>query len=141
MGIGLVIALMAFGCGGPGFSMLKKGSRTLLTGDIDAVERTEVVYDDDKKLSVTLVGISTGEGITLVGLQPGLAKGKKVKIDAIFFQNIQGTDIFKVISIIPLKPATIPVQDEPLPSPPASPPKPTVPDALSATSTSEIAIP
>lgn len=123
---GVIIGLftVAFGCGGPSFSLFKKGTQTTLKGEIDTIERTEVTYDE-KPLSVTMIGLASGEGVTLVGLQPGLGKGKIVKIEAVFFENIQGTDVFKVRKITPMKTAPAP-QDkmdkkEMIPASPAPP--------------------
>lgn len=95
------LALLLFvsqGCGGPGFTHLKKGAPVSMSGEIDNLIRTELPYDKEM-LSVTSVGFTTGQGISLIGLQPGLSKGKKVKIQAEFFENIRGTDVFKASQI------------------------------------------
>jgi hypothetical protein len=41
---------------------------------------------------MTSIGFISGQGISLIGLQSGLNKGKRIKIQGEFFQNIRGTD-------------------------------------------------
>lgn len=94
----VLLLLLSEGCGGPGFTHLKKGAPVSMSGEIDNLIRTELPYDKEM-LSVTSVGFTTGQGISLIGLQPGLSKGKKVRIQAEFFENIRGTDVFKATQI------------------------------------------
>jgi hypothetical protein len=94
----LVVLVIALGCSGPGFSHLKKGAPISMSGEIDNIIRTELPYDKEM-LSVTSIGFISGQGISLIGLQPGLNKGKHIKIQGEFFQNIRGTDVFKVTQI------------------------------------------
>ncbi|MBI3608506.1 MAG: hypothetical protein HY207_11120 [Nitrospirae bacterium] len=94
----LVVLLLPLGCGGPGFTHLKKGALMSMSGEIDNIIRTELPYDKEM-LSVTSVGFTSGQGISLIGVQPGLNKGKRIKIQGEFFQNIRGTDVFKVTQI------------------------------------------
>jgi hypothetical protein len=70
-----------------------------MSGEIDNIIRTELPYQDKEMLSITSIGFANGQGISLVGLQPGLNKGKKVRIQAEFFENIRGTDVFKAVKI------------------------------------------
>lgn len=93
------LLLTLIGCGGPGFTHLKKGSLVSMTGEIDNIIRTELPYEDQEILSITSVGFSSGQGISLIGLQPGLSKGKKVRVQGEFFGNIRGTDVFKAVQI------------------------------------------
>jgi hypothetical protein len=95
----LVVLVIALGCGGPGFTHLKKGAPISMSGEIDNIIRTELPYDKEM-LSVTSIGFISGQGISLIGLQPGLNKGKHIKIQGEFFQNIRGTDVFKVTQIV-----------------------------------------
>ena len=95
----LVVLVIALGCGGPGFTHLKKGAPISMSGEIDNIIRTELPYDKEM-LSVTSIGFISGQGISLIGLQPGLNKGKRIKIQGEFFQNIRGTDVFKVTQIV-----------------------------------------
>ena len=95
----LLFLLIPLGCGGPSFSNLKKGSLASMSGEIDNIIRTELPYQDKEMLSITSIGFANGQGISLIGLQPGLNKGKKVHIQAEFFENIRGTDVFKAIKI------------------------------------------
>ena len=95
----LVVLVIALGCSGPGFSHLKKGAPISMSGEIDNIIRTELPYDKEL-LSVTSVGFTSGQGISLIGVQPGLNKGKRIKLQGEFFQNIRGTDVFKVTQIV-----------------------------------------
>ncbi|MBI3358743.1 MAG: hypothetical protein HY201_01395 [Nitrospirae bacterium] len=113
-GISLFLLLTFIGCGGS-FSSLKKGAKTIVTGEIDAIERMEVFLDEKKKLSVTVVSFASGQGIALIGLQPGLSKGKRVKIDAEFFENLQGTDLFRAISTTTESPVSVPKVEKTVP--------------------------
>lgn len=108
-------SLLLAACMGPNFSQLEKGSLRVLEGEVDNVMRSEIPYDK-KILSLTSVGFANGQGITLVGIQPGVNKGKQVRVTAEFIGNINGTDVFTVKQINALKapeveiiPATAPV--------------------------------
>lgn len=94
----LLCLLIPLGCGGPSFTQLKQGSMAAVSGEIDNIIRTELPYDKEM-LSITSIGFANGQGISLIGLQPGLSKGKKVRIQAEFFENIRGTDVFKATKI------------------------------------------
>ncbi len=98
MTVVLAALVLALGCSGPGFSHLKEGAPVSMSGEIDNIIRTELPYDKEM-LSVTSIGFTSGQGISLIGLQPGLNKGKHIKLQGEFFQNIRGTDVFKVTQI------------------------------------------
>ena len=100
-----VLMVLSFGCGA-GFTHLKKGAPMSVSGEIDNIIRTELPYKKEM-LSVTSIGFVSGQGLSLIGLQPGLSKGKRIKVQAEFFENIRGTDVFKVtqISTEPSNPA------------------------------------
>ena len=89
----LLICLALSACFGPRLSQLEKGSARTVEGQIDNVTRGELPYEK-KMLSFTSVGFVDGQSITLVGIQPGLTKGKRVRIRAEFIGNINGTDTF-----------------------------------------------
>lgn len=110
-----VAGLMLSACGGPGFSQMEKGAQRVIEGEVDTVVRSEVPHDK-KMLSLTSVGFANGQGITLVGIQPGVSKGKQMRVTAEFIDNINGTDVFAVkqISLVSapeaeIKPASAPV--------------------------------
>lgn len=92
-----VLVLFSVGCGA-GFTHFKKGDPSSVSGEIDNIIRTELPYKKEM-LSVTSIGFASGQGLSLIGLQPGLSKGKHVKIQAEFFENIRGTDVFKAIQV------------------------------------------
>ncbi len=94
----LLLIVVPLGCGGAGFTHLKKGTKVFMSGEIDNIIHTEVPYDKEM-LSVTAVGFVSGQGIALIGLHPGLTKGKRIKIQAEFFENIRGTDVFRAVQI------------------------------------------
>lgn len=99
----IVACILALGaCGGPNFSQLKKGALRVMEGEVDNVVRSEVPFDK-KMLSLTSVGFANGQGITLVGIQPGVNKGKQVRVTAEFIGNVNGTDVFTVKQIVALK--------------------------------------
>ncbi|MBI5756760.1 MAG: hypothetical protein HZA12_07530 [Nitrospirae bacterium] len=104
MGFTLVILLplllISQGCFGSNFTRLTSGSQITMSGEIENIIRTELPYKKEM-LSITSVGFPSGQGISLIGLHPGLTKGKKVQIQAEFFENIRGTDVFKVIQVVP----------------------------------------
>lgn len=101
-GLTLVILLfllpLSQGCFGSKFTQLKSGDAASVSGEIENIIRTELPWKKEM-LSVTSIGFASGQGISLIGLQPGLTKGKKIKIQAEFFSNIRGTDVFKVTQI------------------------------------------
>lgn len=98
--VACAVALSA--CGGPNFSQLKKGALRVMEGEVDNVVRSEVPFDK-KMLSLTSVGFANGQGITLVGIQPGVNKGKQVRVTAEFIGNVNGTDVFTVKQIVALQ--------------------------------------
>jgi hypothetical protein len=95
----LLLFLVPLGCGGSSFTHLKKGSLVSMSGEIDNIIRTELPYEDKEILSITSIGFASGQGISLIGLQPGLSKGKKIRVQGEFFGNIRGTDVFKAVQI------------------------------------------
>lgn len=94
----LLVMVVPLGCGGAGLTHLKKGTKVSMSGEIDNIIHTEVPYDNEM-LAVTAVGFASGQGIALIGLHPGLTKGKHIKVQAEFFENIRGTDVFRVVQI------------------------------------------
>jgi hypothetical protein len=94
----LLLILGPLGCGGAGLSALQKGAKASFSGEIDNIVHTELPYEKEM-LSVTAVGFTSGQSVALVGLHPGLSKGKRIKVQAEFFENIRGTDVFRVIQI------------------------------------------
>lgn len=93
-----LICLALSACFSPRLSQLEKGSLRTVEGQIDNVTRGEMPYQK-KMLSYTSVGFVDGQGITLVGVQPGLTRGKRVRITAEFIGNINGTDTFTLQQI------------------------------------------
>lgn len=94
----LLLILGPLGCGGAGMSVMKKGTKASFSGEIDNIVHTELPYDKEM-LSVTAVGFASGQSVALIGLHPGLSKGKRIKVQAEFFENIRGTDVFRAIQI------------------------------------------
>ncbi len=94
----LLLMVVPLGCGGSGLTHLKKGTKVSMSGEIDNIIHTEVPYDNEM-LSVTALGFVSGQSIALIGLHPGLTKGKHVKVQAEFFENIRGTDVFRATQI------------------------------------------
>ena len=94
----LFICLVLSACFSPRLSQLEKGSLRTVEGQIDNVTRGELPYEK-KMLSFTSVGFLDGQSITLVGIQPGLTRGKRVRIRAEFIRNINGTDAFTLQQI------------------------------------------
>ncbi|MFZ5864069.1 MAG: hypothetical protein ACOYXR_14690 [Nitrospirota bacterium] len=101
LAVWVLLVVVPVGCGGSGFTHMKKGTKTTLSGEIDNIIHTEVPYDNEM-LSITAVGFASGQGIALIGLHPGLTKGKQIKVQAEFFENIRGTDVFRAIQITTL---------------------------------------
>lgn len=93
-----ICCLVLSACFGPRFSQLEKGSLRTAEGQIDNVTRGEMPYEK-KMLSITSVGFADGQSITIIGIQPGLTKGKRVRITAEFIGNINGTDAFTLRQI------------------------------------------
>lgn len=93
------IIILLSACGGLSLTNLKKGTKISFEGKIDNVIRGEIPYDKDI-LTVTAVGFENGQGITIIGMHPGMIMGKQVKIEAEFVGNMRGTDIFKATRII-----------------------------------------
>jgi len=108
-------SLLLAACMGPNFSQLEKGSLRILEGEVDNVMRSEIPYDK-KILSLTSVGFANGQGITLVGIQPGVNKGKQVRVTAEFIGNINGTDVFTVKQISALKAPEVEIIPAPAPA-------------------------
>ena len=70
----------------------------IVEGQIDNVVLSEVA---DKKdfISVTHVGFVNGQGISLVGVHPGLSKGKPVKLKVKFYKALRGTTYYEVLGV------------------------------------------
>ncbi len=94
----LILVASALGCGGAALTNMKKGTKVSMAGEIDNLIHTELPYEKEM-LSVTAVGFTSGQSIALIGLHPGLNKGKRIKVQAEFFENIRGTDVFRAIQI------------------------------------------
>lgn len=94
----VMVVAFAIGCGGAAMSHLKKGTKISVSGEIDNLIHTELPYEKEM-LSITAVGFTSGQSIALIGLHPGLNKGKRIKVQAEFFQNIRGTDVFRAVQI------------------------------------------
>jgi hypothetical protein len=94
----LILIALPLACGGSGIANMKKGTKVTVAGEIDNIIHTELPYEKEM-LSVTAVGFSSGQSIALIGLHPGLNKGKRIKVQAEFFENIRGTDVFRAIQI------------------------------------------
>lgn len=94
----VVLLAVLLGCGGSGLTHLNKGTKVTISGDIDNIIHTELPYEKEM-LSITAVGFTSGQSIALIGLHPGLNKGKRIKVQAEFFENIRGTDVFRAIQI------------------------------------------
>lgn len=94
----LILIALPLACGGAGIANMKKGTKVTVAGEIDNIIHTELPYEKEM-LSVTAVGFSSGQSIALIGLHPGLNKGKRIKVQAEFFENIRGTDVFRTIQI------------------------------------------
>ena len=94
----LGLFLLPLACGGAGIANMKKGTKVTVSGEIDNLIHTELPYEKEM-LSVAAVGFTSGQSIALIGLHPGLNKGKRIKIQAEFFENIRGTDVFRAIQI------------------------------------------
>lgn len=94
----LTIAGVLAACGGGSYSHYEAGNLVVMEGVVDNVVRSDI---PNKKLiySVTSVGFENGEGVNLVGIYPGISRGKHVKITAEFVENVNGTDLFKVRQI------------------------------------------
>ncbi len=97
----IIFSLLAAGCGGS-LSQFKPGTRVSMQGEIDEILHRDV-QDEKQLISVTSIGFRNGQGISLLGLQPGASKGKAVKISGEFWKNISGTDVFRLIQIAPLE--------------------------------------
>ena len=77
----------------------------IVEGQVDNVVLSEVA-EKKEFLSVTHVGFSNGQGISLVGVHPGLSKGKTVKLKIRFYKALRGTAYYELLDItagIPLK--------------------------------------
>ncbi len=94
----LIVVAFAIGCGGAALTQMKKGTKVSMSGEIDNLIHTELPYEKEM-LSVTAVGFTSGQSIALIGLHPGLNKGKRIKVQAEFFENIRGTDVFRSVQI------------------------------------------
>jgi len=93
-----VLVALLLACAGPGIANMKKGTKVTASGEIDNIIHTEMPYEKEM-LSVTAVGFTSGKSIALIGLHPGLTKGKRIRVQAEFFENIRGTDVFRAIHI------------------------------------------
>ena len=94
----LILVALPLACGGSGIASMKKGTQVTVSGEIDNIIHTELPYEKEM-LSVTAVGFTSGQSIALIGLHPGLNKGKHITVQAEFFENIRGTDVFRAIHI------------------------------------------
>jgi hypothetical protein len=94
----LILIALPLACGGAGIANMTKGTKVTMSGEIDNIIHTELPYEKEM-LSVTAVGFTSGQSIALIGLHPGLNKGKRIKVQAEFFENIRGTDVFRAIHI------------------------------------------
>ena len=105
-------------CGGGSYSHYEKGTQLVIEGTVDNVVRSDIPH---KKQIYTLtgVGFENGQGVTLVGIYPGINRGKKIKLSAEFVENINGTDLFKVVQITSVAPIPQPAAAAPanLPDP------------------------
>lgn len=70
----------------------------IVEGQIDNVVLSEVAYKKDF-VSVTHVGFINGQGISLVGVHPGLSKEKQVKLKVKFYKVLHGTTYYELIDI------------------------------------------
>jgi hypothetical protein len=93
----LLITLIVTACGGS-YSHYEAGAVVVMEGVVDNVVRQEIPQKK-KIFSVTSVGFENGQGLNLVGIYPGISRGKRVKITAIFVENINGSDLFSVQQI------------------------------------------
>ena len=79
-------------------------------GQIDYVGFSKVPYKDDF-LSVTHIGFTDGQGVSLGGIHPGFSKGKTVKLDLKFYEVLRGTPYYEKLEpppAIPTKAVTAP---------------------------------
>jgi len=85
-----------------GCATLGKPVETFRTieGQIDYVGFARVPYKDDF-LSVTHVGFSDGQGVSLGGIHPGLSKGKMVKLNLKFHKVLRGTPYYEKLEYPP----------------------------------------
>ena len=95
----LLATLLLTACGGVNYSHHEAGDLMVVEGLVDNVVRSEIP-NKKRIFSVTSVGFENGQGANLVGLYPGISRGKRVKITAEFMENVNGTDLFKVKQII-----------------------------------------
>jgi hypothetical protein len=95
-----MLALLVMGGILTGCGMFTKPVEVLrvVEGQIDNVLMTEIA-DGDGFVSVTHVGFTDGQGVSLVGIHPGLSKGKTVKLKLRFYKVIGGTPYFDVLQI------------------------------------------
>ena len=98
--IALMIALWIIGGIITGCAMLGKPVEVfrIVEGQIDNALLTEIA-DGKDFLSVTHVGFTNSQGISLVGVQPGLSKGKTIKLRLRFYKVIRGTSYYEVLQI------------------------------------------
>lgn len=71
----------------------------IVEGQIDNIIIAEVAEKKDF-LSVTHLGFTNGQGISLVGVQPGFSKGKTVKLKLKFYMVLRGTPYYEVLEVI-----------------------------------------
>jgi hypothetical protein len=105
------------GCASNPYSHYEKGQQMIVDGEVDNIVRTDVARQK-KIYSLTAVGFTNGQGVTLVGIHPGLSRGKRVKVIAEFTENLNGTDVFRVVQIAP---ATVATAELPAPTVPGRP--------------------
>ena len=87
---------------------------TRLSGTIETVREIEVFSREEGEIVMTLVGFSSGDGVILRGLYPGLSEGKSVKLYVNrLVDQYKGTPIYEVIRIARLESAS-PLERKPL---------------------------
>lgn len=130
----LVMLMGLTACGGGSYSHYEKGAQVVVEGVVDNVVRSDIPYK--KKLySLTAVGFENGQGVTLVGIYPGISRGKRIRLSAEFVENINGTDLFKAVQVSSVAPAPRPAAAAPAP---AESPAPTAAIATGAAGTAAV---
>ena len=87
---------------------------TRLSGTIETVRELEVFSQEEGEIVMTLIGFSSGDGVILRGLYPGLSEGKRVNLYVNrLADQYKGTPIHDVIRIAGLESAH-PLQGKPL---------------------------
>ena len=84
-------------------------------GQIDYVGFSKVPYKDDF-LSVTHIGFTDGQGVSLGGVHPGLSKGKTVKLNLKFHKVLRGTPYYEKLEVPPAIPTKAVTSTEAVPA-------------------------